>query len=448
MLTQQTTDALINNFILPQISQRTTIEALTIIANALVLNPALLSSFDPLPVFSLVLNNYAKSNLSPKENYLLGRLLFLFTFNGCHLSDSLLSSCIDTIDSKTSLVLENVHALTSVISLNPLIRLSFIELMKFVFNLIHHYPDRATAPLQEKVMTKLSYIFLAIRTSDVRNLDITRYLLNTLMCVSITSWFDNPVHMPLLLTNMLDYCHLVASPANTNLHNEQTLSPAFTCLQQMLSVIWDTLEDAELADQLKSIARHALYPTEKDRELALGNSDSMASSFMKLSTDITVQACNRIVQDVYWIAFDRCQHTLNEVMGFGFASSFLASTSFMDGGDSLMEPPRTRKSSVVSCSGITNDDDLFSNLPSSRRNSAASDVSTPGPAINPITGQYLHIENKDDRRLQAVQEWEAMTEEEKEIESDRMFTLFERLKQNSVIKMSSPMEMPTTTTST
>lgn len=432
-LTPEIANNLVSKFILPNISNRATHEALTIIANGLVLNNSLLSTFDPLPVFSLVLQEYAKPGLPLKENYLLGRLLFLFTFNGIDLSDTLLSSCIDAIHFKTSIILENVHALTSIVAVNPLVRLSFIELMKFVFNLIHHYPDRAIQPLQDRVMENLSYVFLSINTTTLLNVDISRYLFNTLMCVSVDSWFNNSDHMPLLLNNILDYCHLVTSPENVSIHNENTLSPAFTCLQLVVSHIWNSMESP---DECKRIVRSALLPTEKDRELALGNSDSLASHFVGLSTDITVQSCNRIVQEIYWVVFDRNQQALNEVMGFGFASGFLSANSFLDGTaggspSSFLAEPRTRKNSTISFGGA-HDDDLFSNLPTSRRDSSSSDASM--TKINPITGQYLHSEAQDERRQQAQREWDTMTEEEKEIEGERMFTLLDRLKDNGMIK--------------
>lgn len=447
MITADVTNDLINKIILTKLSKRSTTEALTIIANGLVLNNSLLSTFDPLPVFEFVLHEYSKPGLPLKENYLLGRLLFLFTFNGTDLSNSLLSYCIEIIQFKTSIILENVHTLTSVVAINTLIRLSFIELMKFIFNLIHHYPDKVTEPLESKVMENLSHIFLSINTSNLLNVDITRYLFHTLMCVSAESWFKNPIHQPLLLKNILGYCHLVTSPNHTNLHTEETLSPAFTCLQQVSTHIW---EKNTGPCELKTIATSALLPTEKDREIGLGNSDSLASYFVKLSTDITLQSCNRIVQEIYWTLFDRNQQALNDVMGFGFAAGFLSSNSFLDDfGTSptsiFVDTPRTRNNSVVDENGTSA---MLENLPGSRRGSVASDASlpTPGMAINPITGQYLHTENQDERRLQAQQEWEAMTEEEKEIESERMFTLFDRLKKNGVIKPSNPVPIPQPTT--
>lgn len=439
---------LIQKFILNNISKRVTHEALTFIANGLVLNSAFLAAFDPLPVFDLVLTEYAKPGLLLKENYLLGRLLFLFTFNGPDLSQKQLAACIDLVQFKTSVMLENVHALTSVVAINNLLRLSFIELMKFVFNLMHHYPDQVTEPLQQTAIPNLSCIFLSIDTSDLLNVDITRYLLHTLMCVSAESWFHVPFHQPLLLRNMINYCQLVTSPKNTHLHKEQTLSPALTCLQQVVTYIWET----QLTD-LKLIVRQGLYPTEADRQLALGNSDSLASNFLNLASDITVQSCNRIVQETYLVVFDRNQQQLTETMGFGFgcglisaagAGAFLDDTGASSPPSLLMDTPRTRHNSVV-------DQNIFPNGPTaalfsdSRRGSTVSSdssVQTPSahPAVNPITGQYLDAvatntgaattagANEDQRR----QEWAALSDHEKEAESERMFMLLDRLKHGSI----------------
>lgn len=498
ILTNDVLDNLVNRFVLPQISRRTTIEALTIVANALVLNNALLATFDPLPAFPLVLSEYSKPALPLKENYLLGRLLFLFTFNGMDLPPEILTDCIKAIQFKTPIILENVHALTSVVAFNRLIRQAFIELMKFTFNLIHHYPDQTITALEQDVVPELSCIFLCIRTSDLVNVDITRYLFNTLMCVSVDSWFSDPVHMPIILTNILNYCHLVTAPNQTNLHNEQTLSPCFTCLQQLVTHIWDKMDGASSTTaECKALVRAALYPTERDRELAVGNSDSLASYFVKLTTDITVQSCNRIVQDVYWVVFDRNQTLLSETMGFGFAATFLggsggdgvSAVSLFGGGAAADQQPR--QNSAVSTGGPCpndEDDDLFSSHAggSSRSTSFASEsmsspsasfmtstFMTPGTsatstttaaaaaatatnataAINPITGQYVHAEVRDDRRMQVQREWDALTEEEKEVESERMFTLLDRLKQSGgQVKMAPPTatgnKVTTTTTTT
>lgn len=449
-LTPDIADSIVEKFILPNISERTTNEGLTIIANGLVLNTSLLVSWDPSKAFPLVLTEYSKPNHSIKETYLLGRLLFLFTYNGEPLSDSLLTKSIEIIDQKMDKVVDNVHALTSTVALNTMLRLAFIELLKFIFNLVHFYPDRAIEPMQDKVMGKISDVFLHIK-EDSCNVDITKYIFNVLLCVSVTSWFDNPQHQPLILSNILEYCQVVTNPTHLEFHNENTISPSLTCLNMALAYVWDTLPDSSPETQaLKDIAIKYLYPTEKDRQLGVGKSDSLASRLVQLSSDISLGSLNRLCLEVYWVVCNRNQQTLTEVMGFGFAASFLANSFLSDSAKDPTPPtftdPKIKEGNGSSGSLVSDTTSVLSDSnaatsASTSANASNTSTNTTTPAINPITGQYINAENQEEKRLKAQQEWDAMSEEEKEREGERMFTLFERLKQNGIIKVSNPVEL-------
>lgn len=460
-LTPEIADNIVNKFIVTNISKKATVEAFTIIANGLVLNTSLLGAWNPSAAFPIVLSEYAKDDLSLKESYLFGRLLFLFTFNGIELPDTLLTRCIEVIDLKMNQVLGNIHTLTSTVIVNPLIRLSFIELMKFIFNLVHHYPDQTLDPLQHtEVITRISHVFLHIKPRLPENVDITRYILHTLMCVPIDTWFGHADHRSLILENLFEYCHLVTS--SPEYQNEHTLSPCLTCLQKIVSYVWETLPDNSETQELKRICRQYLYPSEKDRELSLGKSDSLASNLTNLENDITLQTCNCLIQEIYLIIFDRNQQALTDVMGFGFASRFLVSTGFLDEStmaSSLAAQQQQQQDQtqgrIVEVEGKTPESlnnnkagspavSVPSSPPANSSTTLGSDSTAPSenlPPVNPVTGQYLHTESQDEKRRQAQREWDAMTEEEKEREGERMFTLFERLKKNGIIKVSNPLEM-------
>lgn len=457
-LTCEILDDIVGKFILNEVSQYATMEGLTIIANGLVLNQALLANWNPEKAFPVVLKEFEKADRSLKENYLLGRLLFLFTFNGILLADYLLDDCVNIVNQKLDKALDNVHSLASTVEINPMLRLSFIEVMKFAFNLVHHYPDRVLLLFRNEVIGKVSHVFMHIKPIAVENVDITRYIFNTLMCVPVESWFDNEKHQPIILTNILEFGKLVTDRSSPQFHNEHTISPCFTCLEMVVSHVWTSMPGSAESRKLKSIARKYLEPTEEDRQKAVGNTDSLASNLLHLTNVIGLQSCNRLVQEVYLVIFDRNQQRLTEDMGFGFASRFLGLTGLEPAVEetSLDQRPETQfdkttsktelKTATSSGSKPETLDSPGSSLQAS--NSPLSQSSQPQPQpkpqaqpTNPITGQYLSAELHDTRKQQAQREWDAMTDAEKEQEGERVLGLLDRLKKNGIIQVANPVEV-------
>lgn len=439
-------DDIVDKFILNEVSQNATMEGLTIIANGLVLNQALLAKWNPKKAFPVVLKEFEKADRSLKENYLLGRLLFLFTFNGAPLSNALLDDCVNVVDQKMDKSLDNVHSLASTVDINPMLRLSFIELMKFSFNLVHHYPEQVLKTVQTKVIGKVSHVLMHIKPIAAENVDITRYIFNTLMCVPVESWFANPKQQPVILTNILEFGKQVTNRSSAQFHSEHTMSPCFTCLEMIVSYIWTTMPSSDQSKELKAIARKYLEPTEEDRQKAVGNTNSLASNLLHLANDISLQSCNRLVQEVYLVIFDRDQQKLTEVMGFGFASRFLGLTGLESaveetslGGKIEEQPDEIEPETVTSTSSGTKSTDTP--VPSLQNPNSPLSSSTQSQAINPITGQYLSAELEDARKQQAQREWDAMTDAEKEQESERVLGLLERLKQNGIIQVANPVEV-------
>lgn len=401
LVTPAIADQLVTKFVETNYSETVVIESLTILANALVNNNSLLTSWDSRAALPTVLALYDQGRLSPMEKHLYGRVLFLLTFNGLELPSKVVQDCASAVDAKMANFLDQALVLTTATT-SPL-RNAFIELVKFMFNLAHHYPDSAIEPFtQHNTVAKLGQIFLYANPTVPENIDFVRYIFNSFLCFPVSTWSDNADDEVRLVTKVFEYCQYLTGSALAQHHNEQTLSPAVTCVEKVVSHVWTLSSENAHAKDLKSICGAFLYPSENDRKNGLGNSESLPSNLLKLGNDPTLKTTNRLVNEIYLTAFGQDQQRLAQVMGLGFAARFLSG-----GAGKVTE------------------------LPSDQTDLAA---------VNPVTGQSLEAEALDQKRADAQQEWDAMTEEEKEREAERMFVLFDRLNKNGIITVTNPFE--------
>jgi hypothetical protein len=175
-ITTYITSTLIRSFVLKPPSETAKLQALTIIANALVLNSELLESFDPnqFGLVNIVLSDY-NSTHDDTNLYLYGRLLFLFTFKGFLLN--LKHDCFEIIQAKL--------ARSSRSASYP----ATIELLKFIFNLLHH-PNYLTLLHSIELKSEIFLSLLALLDSDS---PINKDLLNVLSLFSSSYW-STPMH--------------------------------------------------------------------------------------------------------------------------------------------------------------------------------------------------------------------------------------------------------------
>lgn len=154
----------------------------------------------------------------------------------------------------------------------------------------------------------------------------------------------------------------------------------------LVSLIGRLYENAPHAVQLS--LQESLLPTPEDRQSVLGHGETLSARLLKNSTNPTAPALRDAISHLLFDLSDRDASKFVENVGYGFASGFLFQNNV---------PIPASASEAFS----TNDSE------GQQR------------PINQITGQFL---DQEERR-----EMPEMTEEEKEVEAERLFVLFERL---------------------
>jgi hypothetical protein len=127
-----------------------------------------------------------------------------------------------------------------------------------------------------------------------------------------------------------------------------------------------------------------LLPESSDRTLPIGQSDTLSSRLLKLSTSHHANL-KVTISELMFVLSDKDAESLTKNIGYGFAAGFLAARG--------IEMPQNASEAYATNHG-------------------------PDAQLNPITGQRWAAEPKD--------EGPPMTMEEKEREAERLFVLFER----------------------
>lgn len=155
---------------------------------------------------------------------------------------------------------------------------------------------------------------------------------------------------------------------------EQTVTP-------LVSVIRSLHESAPGA--VREFIRSKLLPTREEREEVLGRGETLASRFLRNSTNAVAPQLRDAISHTLFEMSDKDPSVFVENVGYGYASGF-----------------------------------LFQNDIPVPQNVAGEDGGDSERPVNPITGQFLDQETGP--------ELPEMTEEEKEREAERLFVLFER----------------------
>lgn len=164
----------------------------------------------------------------------------------------------------------------------------------------------------------------------------------------------------------------------------------------LLTVLRNVNETA--SPELRQTMKARLLPEDKERDLPLGRSSSLASKLLRLTTSSGLNLTEAICGLMFELS-DKDPNQYVKNVGYGYAAGYLMTHNIP--------------------------------VPESAKSQEAGDASTNIP-INPITGQRIDKEPAADLRK--------MTREEKEREAERLFVLFERLKSTGVVDVKNPVE--------
>ncbi|KAM3415466.1 hypothetical protein BST61_g8987 [Cercospora zeina] len=275
------------------------------------------------------------------------------------------------------------------------------ETCKLMFNVTYHYPCSVSkfTPAIEPLIT----ILLLHDLPDPPLQPPTTYLLNALLNLDLQAAekktplgrearsspifpYSDAESVVNRLINILD--------AAIRKQPEQDLDQAAAPLCTLLRRLY------ELAtSQMKAYMRWLLLPNPKDRDTPLGQGDTLSSRLLRLSCSPNLPSLRGNISALLFELSDKDATKFVQNIGYGFASGFLMSQNIQVPG-----------------------------------NAADASSSLSFGDFNPITGQRLSAESREERSS------DPMTEEEKEREAERLFVLFERLKATGVVDVKNPVE--------
>lgn len=257
------------------------------------------------------------------------------------------------------------------------------ETLKLLFNITTYYPHRKGdfSPSITQILRMLDEI--QIPTPPIQS--PINYLINSLLNLDLEAKKSNLRNSNVdKLINILDRAISIHRPDQL----EVMIIPLLTLLRKIYSIA---------PDSVQQWMQWLLLPDDDDREKPLGESDTLSSRMLKLSTTtVSTQLRDAISSLMFELSGSNADKFVRNV-GYGFAAGFLVNHN-------IAVPESAKEAFAIRTSN--------SNA-NSKKKSAES-----GVAINPITGQRLDAEPQDRRP--------PMTQEQKEREAERLFVLFQR----------------------
>ena len=365
-------------------------EALRCIANALLLRPNMRQIFVDLGYPNKAAEKL--KNQDTDDEFLLCRIFFLLTYETKldfnHLFDD--NSLAESINNHIKRHANSFNESETPPILTAMETAALSESLKLLFNLSNFYPQRTAA-----FAASLESIFKMLATITITTPPLeapVNYLINALVNLDLD---DSEASTVIVFPEHDKNCNIdkliklldkaVSAYQPTQL--ETLAVPSITVLRKVYDIA---------PEEVKKTMQQQLLPAETDRDLPVGQSDSLSSRLLRLSTSATAPSLREGITSLMFELSGKDANQFVRNVGYGFAAGYLMSHD-----------------TPVPVSVQETREDEESGIP-----------------INPITGQRLDKE--------PVGEEPEMTVEEKEREAERLFVLFERLRATGVVDVQNP----------
>ncbi|KAL2827419.1 guanine nucleotide exchange factor [Aspergillus cavernicola] len=278
--------------------------------------------------------------------------------------------------------------------LSQMDELAFIDTLKLVFNVAKLFQDLAPT-----FSPSIPYLFKVISRIDIplKPLDgLLGTLLNCLSTLDLENKKGKPYEGNPLFPTFNQNCNVdklinILDQAVSAYDPLKLETKAIPLLHSLVTI-------HELApDGPRKYMQWLLLPDDNDRNRPIGQSDTLSSKLLKLST-MPYPNLKVAISELMFVLSGKNVESLTKNIGYGFAAGLLASR------------------------GI--------DIPKSAGEAFSTNPQGLDPDINPITGQRWDREKEDTGP--------PMTREEKEREAERLFVLFERAKANGILGVENP----------
>ncbi|KAK9371984.1 guanine nucleotide exchange factor [Lipomyces chichibuensis] len=348
------------------------LEALRIIANALLLSPSLRKQFDTVPTLA---HQYKEA--SANEEFVVSRIMFLLTIEPRTYDAHVLKGLHEYILLHVTRHAEGDLCESSLPALT--------ETCKLLFNILCKFSNE---PSYDDVIWPLSSIIKRLPR-----------ILNSVSCSIISCLLKLPCtfdvyfrdEAPTELSEV--FFELLSKAVQRQSLDTAGLDDSIVPLLLLLSNIFSSARNAKVIEYFKAM----ILPSEIERSRPLGQSSSLASTLLQITSKPTFMKSREVIYQLMWDASDQDVHKFIYHIGFGYAIGYIMSHE------------------------IAVPEDLLSETA----------PSVPSGNINPVTGQRVENEGQ-------IPSLANMTEDEKEREAERLFVLFERMRANGIINVENP----------
>ncbi|KAJ3070131.1 hypothetical protein HDU98_006831 [Podochytrium sp. JEL0797] len=184
-------------------------------------------------------------------------------------------------------------------------------------------------------------------------------------------------------------------------------------------------ELANAHPKLRESLRSLLTPDDIDRSQKLDATDTTVARLIHLMSSISLENCKNSVGEMLFALFDEDASKLTSYIGYGNAAGFLFQRGIMsnpNGGDGPTQRPTS------SSSDMTANDDESHEIYDGPSTSSKKGKAKVSQKLNPITGEIM----KDEKQVN--EEWERLSDAEKEYETHKLMEMFEKLNKSGFIK--------------
>ncbi len=383
-------------------SSPASLEALRCLANAMLLEAKTRQIFVDLGCAGQVAERLKLEDSD--HEFLMSRILFLLTYEAKLDFDPLFDDH-DLAESISSHIARHAKQFSQADSKknepSAFDQAALSESLKLLFNLSTYYPQRISTftPSIEYILMILNHI--TIPTPPLQP-PIT-YLINALVNLDLTDshQISNLNNTTIdILTTILSQSFTTYPPSSLEINS----IPLLTLLRKIY---------ASTTPIHKQHIESLLLPQQSDRDLPLGQSDTLPSRVLRLSASPTAP---KLRESISGLLFELSNHdatTFVKNVGYGYAAGFLLSHGIAMPESSMKAPRHVGRGG--------------------EGGGEAAEEGAEDELVNPITGQKLSKE--EEARVDAGPE---MSEEEKEREAERLFVLFERLRATGVVSVDNP----------
>ncbi|KAF8475846.1 guanine nucleotide exchange factor [Kalaharituber pfeilii] len=374
-------------------------EALRCLANSLVLSPAARQTFVDLGYPDKASNRYSSESLD--DEFLLGRILLLITYVKVDvkrlLEEQNLAEHLNNAIQRHSKRYSKAKASKTP---SPMEDLALAESLKLLFNVTHFASD--CTYLFNETIPHLLEILIHIPLMDPPLQPPVTYIVNALSNVQLSgnkyTVFppSDPSRSVVKFMDILDgSLHKKYLDINSNYPFDDEGSVLLGVLGEIYKIA---------PQDVKACMRARLLPTPEERDKPLGRGNTLSARLLNLTTAALAPRARVIAGQLLFTLSDSDASQFINNVGYGFASGFLVSHG--------IPVPKSAMEENATIQG----------------------GEWEGTPINPVTGQTLSAEQRDQKPL------EEMTDDEKMREAERLFVLFERLKKTGVVTVKNPVE--------